>query len=311
MQVMKEWKNMIFLVIVYGSCISNNIIVRKIQAVVNSVMKLGAPQNVGNFFTHWGIISSQEGVTIVSCNTKQMQSTTMKLWHRGDQMPGEFYRPTTLFSVLQVFAVALQKSYRSQVGLHCTIIRLCWQYPLKLAVCQMYIHYTHSGRGPQIFRISNSCLQTLGARSMTWSKFHTEHPQLWSDQLHSLLFGTSHHACELNAFLYIRDKTAIIMPKISGATIQNWVVCPLPGAWDVWTPAFWYEQLNIWLPYLCFAIHNSPPMPPSILETNTEEFLVFLISTIIGYKGNELCTIHHKINIKEKLWILNINLRWF
>jgi hypothetical protein len=27
-------------------------------------MKLGAPQNVGNFFTRWGIISSQ-GVTIV------------------------------------------------------------------------------------------------------------------------------------------------------------------------------------------------------------------------------------------------------
>jgi len=42
-------------------------------------------------------------------------------------------------------------------------------------------------------------------------------------------------------------------------------------------------------------------MPLSILETNTVEFLVFLISTIIGYKGNELCTIHHKINIKEKL----------
>jgi hypothetical protein len=52
MQGMKEWKNVIFLVIVYGSCISNNIIVRKIQAVVNSVMKLGAPQNMGNFFTH-------------------------------------------------------------------------------------------------------------------------------------------------------------------------------------------------------------------------------------------------------------------
>jgi hypothetical protein len=51
MQGMKEWKNVIFLVIIYGSCISNNITVRKIQAVVNSVMKLGAPQNVGNFFT--------------------------------------------------------------------------------------------------------------------------------------------------------------------------------------------------------------------------------------------------------------------
>jgi len=70
---------MVFLVIFYGSCISNNIIVRKIQAVLNSVMKLGAPQNVGNFFISWGIISSQEGVTIVSCNTEQMQSTTMTI----------------------------------------------------------------------------------------------------------------------------------------------------------------------------------------------------------------------------------------
>jgi len=87
---------------------------------------------------------------------------------------------------------------------------------------------------------------------------------------------------------------------------------PLIGCLDVWTPAFWYEQLNIWLPYLCFTIHNSPPMPLSILETNIVEFLVFLISTAVGYKGNELCTIHHKSNIKEKLlWILNINLRWF
>jgi len=38
---MKEWKNVIFLVIFYGSCFSNNIIVRKIQAVVNKVMNLG------------------------------------------------------------------------------------------------------------------------------------------------------------------------------------------------------------------------------------------------------------------------------
>jgi hypothetical protein len=35
MQGMKEWKNMIFLVIFYGSRFSNNIIVRKTQAVVN------------------------------------------------------------------------------------------------------------------------------------------------------------------------------------------------------------------------------------------------------------------------------------
>jgi len=51
MQGMKEWKNVIFLVIFYGSYISNNITVRKMQVVVNSVMKLGAPQNVVNFCT--------------------------------------------------------------------------------------------------------------------------------------------------------------------------------------------------------------------------------------------------------------------
>ena len=56
-------------------------------------------------------------------------------------MPGSFtHLLPTLFSVLQVFAVALQKSYRSKVGLHCPVIRLRWQYPLKLAVCQMYTH---------------------------------------------------------------------------------------------------------------------------------------------------------------------------
>jgi hypothetical protein len=172
---------------------------RKIHALVNSVMKLGVPQNLGNFFTSWGIISSQglfHGVTLVSCNSKHMQSTTMKILDTGDLMPGSLQ--TYTFSVLQVFDVALQKSYRSQVGLHCTIIRLRWQYPLKMAVCQCL--YTLSCRGSQIFRLSNSQLQTLGARNMTkqvpyWA------PKLWSDRSHSLLFGASCRECELNAFI--------------------------------------------------------------------------------------------------------------
>jgi len=41
-------------------------------------------------------------------------------------------------------------------------------------------------------------------------------------------------------------------------------------------------------------------MPLSILDTNTVEYQFFLIPTTIGYKGNELYTIHHKSNIKEK-----------
>jgi hypothetical protein len=30
----------------------------------------------------------------------------------------------------QLSAEALQESYRTEVGLQCTVIRLCWQYPL-------------------------------------------------------------------------------------------------------------------------------------------------------------------------------------
>ena len=96
MQGMKEWKNVIFLVIFYGSCCSNNIIVRKIQAVVNWVMKPGAPQNVGNFFTSWGIISSQEGVTIVVILVK-CKAPPWKFQTSWWPYAWEFYRPTTRF----------------------------------------------------------------------------------------------------------------------------------------------------------------------------------------------------------------------
>jgi hypothetical protein len=43
MKGMKEWKKVIFLVILHGSRISNNIIARKVQALVNAVMKLRVP----------------------------------------------------------------------------------------------------------------------------------------------------------------------------------------------------------------------------------------------------------------------------
>jgi hypothetical protein len=41
--------------------------------------------------------------------------------------------------IFQVFAEAVQKSYRIEVGLQCTIIRLYWKYPFITEVHQMYV----------------------------------------------------------------------------------------------------------------------------------------------------------------------------
>ena len=38
-------------------------------------------------------------------------------------------------------------------------------------------------RGPQISHISRIHLQNLGAKMATWSQFHGEEPQFWSDAL--------------------------------------------------------------------------------------------------------------------------------
>jgi hypothetical protein len=147
-------------------------------------------------------------------------------------MPGSLQTDYT-FSVLQVFAVVLQKSYRSQVGLHCTIISLRWEYPLKMVVCHCL--YTHYGRGPRIFQLSNRHLWTLGARNMTkqvpyWA------PQLWSDRSHYLLFGASCHACELNAFFKYKGQNCNNYAEDIGCCYTKLSYLPLTGCLGCMNP---------------------------------------------------------------------------
>ena len=80
--------------------------------------------------------------------------------------------------------------------------------------------------GSQIFcPDSRNYLQILGARRVTWSKFHIEKLQIWSDLWTSLLLWRCvRGACVLiHTSLCQETKTAEMMLKILGATLQNLV----------------------------------------------------------------------------------------
>lgn len=66
-----------------------------------------------------------------------------------------------------------------------------------------------------------SLFRVVDARRIIWSKFLAENPQFWSDPWTLPLFGAfcSAHV-NWYTFVYLR-KTAIIVEKILGATIQN------------------------------------------------------------------------------------------
>jgi hypothetical protein len=62
------------------------------------------------------------------------------------------------------------------------------------------INQVYKSMGSQIFfPNSRNHLQILGARRVTWSKFHIEDPQSWSDLLTSLLSGA---LCAVRVYWY-------------------------------------------------------------------------------------------------------------
>jgi hypothetical protein len=70
-------------------------------------------------------------------------------------------------------------------------------------------------RGPQIFQISRSYRQILGSGKVTWSKFLTEDPQIWSDlKTLTVIWRFLLGACDLIQIFARKWKTVIIMLKI-------------------------------------------------------------------------------------------------
>jgi hypothetical protein len=118
--------------------------------------------------------------------------------------------------------------------------------------------------GPLIFQKSRSHLQILHMRSVTWSKFDIEDPQLWSDLWTSLLpdaFCLVH--VNWYTLLYVRGKNCITMLKILDATIQD-LVTPVTRCRRFVNPCSTQRQKQSWTPQ-----HTSLPSRQSLMIFNT------------------------------------------
>ena len=78
-------------------------------------------------------------------------------------------------------------------------------------------------KGPQTSQKSRSHLQIPGARGVTCCKFHTKHPQFWSDPWLSALWHFLLGACIVKHIFVCKEKRTVIMLKILVAIIHNLV----------------------------------------------------------------------------------------
>jgi len=121
---------------------------------------------------------------------------------------------------------------------------LTWSLLKHLSCCNSIF-----SRGPQTSQKSRSHFQIPGARGLTCCKFHTKHPQFWSDPWLNVLWHFLLGACVvINIFVYKKKRT-VIMLKILVAIKHNlslprdWVprICA-PLIFQRWFPTTPYNQ---------------------------------------------------------------------
>jgi hypothetical protein len=184
---------------------------------------------------------------------------------------------------------------------------------------------------PQIFYTSRSHLEFLGSRRVTWSKFHTEDPQFWSELWTSLLSGTF---CSLH-FNWYTGKTAIIVQKILGTALLNLVtwVTRCPGFVHPWV----WHSLSLWggrkscslaqlMDLCCVIIWNLlysmvyylPLLVPwwraHVMMTKTSLHLI--CGRLHGIHGDDQCSVCNVLafltcrSVFESIWLLFVLSFW-
>jgi hypothetical protein len=83
-------------------------------------------------------------------------------------------------------------------------------------------------RGFTIFFSKNHHLQTVDARGIKWSKFHTEDPQMWSDPWTSLSRGSF---CSVRVKLFVRKEDHDNYSENIRRNQQNFNCIHRPAAW--------------------------------------------------------------------------------